>query len=75
MTLPSERYRAIMALKQAAMLIFERGNKRPSLSGMRLAIRSALRHYPSEYDIQKIAECKRCGKIIENEKDCARERY
>jgi hypothetical protein len=67
MTLPSERYRAIMALKQAAMLIFERGDKRPSLSGMRHAIRSALKHYPHDGDLEKIAECQKCKKILEKE--------
>jgi hypothetical protein len=66
-TLPNERYYAIMALKKAALLIFERGSKRPSLSVMRHAIRSALRHYPSEYDLERIAECKRCSKIIEKD--------
>lgn len=67
MTMPTERYRAILRLKEAAMLIFERGNKRPSLSGMRLAIRAALRHYPHEGDLQRIAECPRCKKILEKE--------
>ncbi len=71
MTLPTERYRAILRLKEAGMLIFERGNKRPSLSGMRLAIRAALRHFPSEWDLEKIAECKRCSKIIMKDKDDA----
>jgi len=67
LTLPTERYYAIMALKRAALLIFERGKKRPSLSGMRHAIRSALRHYPSQWDIERIAECKKCRKIIEKD--------
>ena len=69
LTLPTEKYRAILKLKEAAMLIFERGDKRPSLSGLRFAIRAALRHYIHEFELEKIAECPRCKKILEKESD------
>ncbi len=67
MTMPDERYRAVKKLKDAAMLIFERGDKRPSLSDLRYAIRAALKHYPNDSDMETIAECKTCSKIFEKD--------
>lgn len=55
MTMPDERLRALKMLKAAAMLIFERGAKRPKLKELRQIFRSALKHYPSGYEFEEIA--------------------
>ena len=55
MTLPDERYRSIM---QAKRLLEELMDPRltPRLAaGIRDRARGALRHYPSEYDMQRAA--------------------
>ena len=68
MTMPDERYRAIKYLREASALIFTRGKGRPSLTELRHIFRSALRHYPSNFDLEQIADCPRCKKILEKAK-------
>lgn len=67
MTIATERYRAVRYLKEAAMMIYLRGKERPSLAEFRQLFRAALRHYPSDFDMQRVAECKKCRKIFERE--------
>lgn len=67
MTLPDERYRAVKSLKEAAMLIFKRGKDRPSLTELRHIFRSALKHYPHDYDMESVAKCHKCRKVFEKD--------
>jgi hypothetical protein len=54
MTLPDERYRAVMETKKFLLSIL---NTRSGLSkDMKEQARWCLRHYPSEYDLDRAAE-------------------
>ena len=54
MTLPDERYRAVMETKKFLLSIL---NTRSGLSkDMKKQARWCLRHYPSEYDLDRAAE-------------------
>lgn len=66
MTLPSERYNAInLAREFLRSLLDHRQTKRiPKL--IRLRARSVLKHFIWETDLEQIARCKKCGKILEN---------
>ena len=53
MTLPDERYRSVM---QAKLLLQDLMIKPRIPREIRDAARSALRHYPSEYDLQQLEQ-------------------
>lgn len=65
MTLPDERYRAIKTGKKLLEDLCDPG-KTPRVPGIvRERARSALRHYPSDYDIERIALS--CPEILDSE--------
>ena len=61
MTLPSERYRAMVNIRSALMdLATHEG--RIQKGDLRRVIYWALRHYPSEYELQEISE--KCPRLL-----------
>jgi hypothetical protein len=65
MTLPNERYRALLTGKKLLEELCDPG-KTPRVPGIvRQRARGALRHYPTDYDLQKMADS--CPEIIDSE--------
>jgi hypothetical protein len=56
MTLPDERYRSIMQAKRLLEELCSPTLTPRVAAGIRDRARGALRHYPSEYDMQRAAE-------------------
>ena len=56
MTLPDERYRSIMQAKRLLQELCDPQRTPRLAAGIRDRARGALRHYPSEYDMQRAAE-------------------
>ena len=56
MTLPDERYRSIMQAKRLLEELMDPKLTPRVAAGIRDRARGALRHYPSEYDMQKAAQ-------------------
>lgn len=63
MTLPFERYRAIKTGKKLLEELCDPGKTPRVPSIVRDRARSALRHYPSDYEIERIAET--CPELLE----------
>ena len=55
MTLPDERYRSIMQAKRLLEELCSPSQTPRIAAGIRDRARGALRHYPSEYDMQRAA--------------------
>ena len=55
MTLPDERYRSIMQAKRLLQELCDPQLTPRLAAGIRDRARGALRHYPSEYDMQRAA--------------------
>ena len=56
MTLPDERYRSIMQAKRLLEELMDPKLTPRLAAGIRDRARGALRHYPSEYDMQRAAQ-------------------
>ena len=56
MTLPDERYRSIMQAKRLLQELCDPQLTPRLAAGIRDRARGALRHYPSEYDMQRAAQ-------------------
>lgn len=54
MTLPDERYRAVLMAKQLMVDLLQPGNRVPK--HYRDQARAALRHYPMAWDLEQLAE-------------------
>lgn len=67
MTLPDERFRALLRGKKLLEELCDPG-KTPRVPGIvRDRARSALRHFPSDYDFDRIAD--KCPEILDNQPD------
>jgi hypothetical protein len=64
-TLPRERYAALKNAKKVMRLIFLRGNARPSLTELRRIIYYALKHYPTDYELEQLP--KKLPKLFEDD--------
>lgn len=65
MTLPDERYRALKYGKKLLEELCDPG-KTPRVPGVvRGRARSALRHYPTEYELEKMANS--CPELLDSE--------
>lgn len=63
MTLPYERARSILYAQSVLRSLLFDGTEEDSLSNeTKERIRSALRHYPTEYDVRELA--KKCPEIL-----------
>lgn len=63
MTIPSERFRA---LQMAKSFMLDAANGRRKGNDMKLAARAALRHYPTEYELEMMARaCPELLKAVE----------
>ena len=63
MTLPDERYKAIRNGKKLLEELCDPGKTPRVPSIVRDRARSALRHYPSDYELERIAET--CPELLE----------
>lgn len=63
MTLPDERYRAMKYGKKLLEELCDPGKTPRVPSIVRDRARSALRHYPSDYELERIAET--CPELLE----------
>lgn len=64
MTLPDERYRALKQGKKLLEDLCDPGKTPRVPSLVRDRARATLRHYPSDYDIERLAD--NCPDIIDN---------
>jgi hypothetical protein len=65
MTLPDERYRAIRQAKKLLEELCDPGRTPRVPSLIRDRARGALRHYPSDYEIDRIAET--CPELLDKQ--------
>ena len=63
MTLPYERVNAVTRTRDFLLELCEPG-KQFTKKELRQRIRGLLRHYPNEFDIDQISECKNCSNIL-----------
>lgn len=68
MTLPNERKYAVVAAKEFLLDLFLGKHKRVPKE-VRAIARNLLKYYPADYQLDKIAQCKKCRKIIGNNWD------
>lgn len=62
MTLPYERLRSIQTARDVLVDLINKPNGRYSAEGLKSVARSALRHFPTDYDLEQLSD--KCPELL-----------